>query len=446
MYEYILDTTQDFLPQKNVMLIREYLCKQAPVADDGTIMNNILLTCPACNQIMVRQRSFIKHLQYHNYSPQQCKDALYNTIIDSLKSRQFGQQVEGIIEEVATKLVTNTFKQILIRTDPELPKESFITYNAEKGLFVPSNEKQSQPENILTTNITSIGSISENSTQMSQPSPQNKYVFFDFETTGFWKNDDPPKITEYCFVDVLAGVVLYGLVNPGKAISSQAQGITGLNLNNLRSKLPIESHVNDIIQFLSNNSQGKTYLIAHNGDCLDFKVFAKEFFGKFPEFNYDKIVFVDSLQLMKSESTLHNCLPRKTTKTGKTKLVFAEDVLIEHFNVGDVNNSHCAFYDAIGLLNILIKFYGNLDKTLKAIECFKINQKVGCRCKKGNCSKCSCAKMGRICDSTCGCNSEICKRRKCQYVVNVTMMAVGRPAIQTCQHFYAIHATNHVYR
>ncbi|KAF0984960.1 hypothetical protein FDP41_000859 [Naegleria fowleri] len=254
MYEYILDTTQDFLPQKNVMLIREYLCKQAPVADDGTIMNNILLTCPAY--------------------------ALYNTIIDSLKSRQFGQQVEGIIEEVATKLVTNTFKQ------PELPKESFITFNAEKGLFVPSNEKQSQPENILTTNITSIGSISENSTQMSQPLLQSKYIFFDFETTGFWKNDDPPKITEYCFVDVLAGVVLYGLVNPGKAISSQAQGIYGLNLNNLRSKLPIESHVNDIIQFLSNNSQGKTYLIAHNGDCLDFKVFAKEFFGKFPEVDF----------------------------------------------------------------------------------------------------------------------------------------------------------------
>ncbi|KAF0977171.1 hypothetical protein FDP41_003824 [Naegleria fowleri] len=172
MYEYILDTTHDFLPQKNVMLIREYLCKQ-PVADDGTIMNNILLTCPACNQIMVRQRSFIKHLQYHNYSPQQCKNALYNTIIDSLKSRQ---QVEGIIEEVSTKLVTNTFKQIRIRTEPELPKESFITFNAEKGLFVPSNEKQSQPENILTTNITSIGSISENSTQMSQPLPQINHM------------------------------------------------------------------------------------------------------------------------------------------------------------------------------------------------------------------------------------------------------------------------------
>ncbi|KAG2382645.1 hypothetical protein C9374_005225 [Naegleria lovaniensis] len=405
MYEYVLDVTQDFLPQKNVMLIREYLCKQAPVADDGTIMNNIFLSCPECNQIMVRQRSFIKHLQCHNYSPQQCKDTLYNTIITSLKSRQFGQHVEGIVEEIATKLVTNTFKQIRIRTEPELPKESVITFNSEKGLFVPSNEKQSQAENISTSNIATIDSISEDSTQISKTSPQNKYVFFDFETTGLWKNDDPPKITEYCFVDVLAGAVLYGLVNPGKVISNQAQSITGLNLNILRSKLPIEGHVNDIIQFLNNNSQGKTYLIAHNGDRLDFKVFAKEFFGKFSEFNHDNIVFVDSLRLMKSESTLHNCLPRKMTKKGKSKPVFAEDVLIEHFNLGNVNNSHCAFYDAIGLLNILIKFYGNLDDALKAIECFNTNQlkrkrekindsndnehkakkKVGCRCKKGNC-------------------------------------------------------------
>ncbi|KAF0975517.1 hypothetical protein FDP41_005511 [Naegleria fowleri] len=420
MYEYVLDVTQDFLPQKNVMLIREYLCKQAPVADDGTIMNNIFLSFPECNQIMVRQRSFIKHLQCHNYSPQQCKDTLYNTIITSLKSRQFGQHVEGIVEEIATKLVTNTFKQIRIRTEPELPKESVITFNSEKGLFVPSNEKQSQAENISTSNIATIDSISEDSTQMSETSPQNKYVFFDFETTGLWKNDDPPKITEYCFVDVLTGAVLYGLVNPGKVISNQAQSITGLNLNSLRSKLPIEGHVNDIIQFLNNNSQGKTYLIAHNGDRLDFKVFAKEFFGKFSEFNHDNIVFVDSLRLMKSESTLHNCLPRKMTKKGKSKPVFAEDVLIEHFNLGNVNNSHCAFYDVIGLLNILIKFYGNLDDALKAIECFNTNQlkrkkekindnnddehkakkKVGCRCKKGNSLNCNCAKLGRICDAT----------------------------------------------
>ncbi|KAF0977045.1 hypothetical protein FDP41_003698 [Naegleria fowleri] len=253
MYEYVLDVTQDFLPQKNVMLIREYLCKQAPVADDGTIMNNIFLSCPECNQIMVPQRSFIKHLQCHNYSPLQCKDTLYNTIIISLKSRQFGQHVEGIVEgiveEIATKLVTNTFKQIRIRTEPELPKESVITFNSEKGLFVPSNEKQSQAENISTSNIATIDSISEDSTQMSETSPQNKYVFFDIETTGLWKNDDPPKITEYCFVDVLTGAVLYGLVNPGKVISNQAQSITGLNLNSLRSKLPIEGHVNDIIQF-----------------------------------------------------------------------------------------------------------------------------------------------------------------------------------------------------
>ncbi|KAF0977650.1 hypothetical protein FDP41_003642 [Naegleria fowleri] len=350
MYEYVLDVTQDFLPQKNVMLIREYLCKQAPVADDGTIMNNIFLSCPECNQIM------------------QCKDTLYNTIIISLKSRQFGQHVEGIVEEIATKLVTNTFKQVRIRTEPELPKESVITFNSEKGLFVPSNEKQSQAENISTSNIATIDSISEDSTQMSETSPQNKYVFFDFETTGLWKNNDPPKITEYCFVDVLTGAVLYGLINPGKVISNQAQSITGLNLNSLRSKLPIEGHVMDIIQFLNNNSQGKTYLIAHNGDRLDFKVFAKEFFGKFSEFNHDNIVFVDSLRLMKSESTLHNCLPRKMTKKGKSKPVFAEDVLIEHFNLGNDNNSHCAFYDAIGLLNILIKFYGNLDDALKAID------------------------------------------------------------------------------
>ena len=142
------------------------------------------------------------------------------------------------------------------------------------------------------------------------------------------------------------------------------------------------------------------------------------------------MVYVDSLVLLRNEVDLHSKLPTKetTSKKGitKTKTVFKEEVLIDHLNCGDVSKCHCAFFDVIGLFNVLHLLYGSSTTLLEAIVNYspekrkrnnsnsqgvkKQKTKVGCKCSVRDCKSCTC-KGRKYCNENCACDPSICKRR-----------------------------------
>ena len=99
--DYILDVTQDFLPKKNVFLMREFLCKNIPKLDDNNILNNIHIICPECGQTFVRQRCFMKHVtSYHTKGIDEGKKMLCNALIKSIETSN-GYSKDMSSEELA---------------------------------------------------------------------------------------------------------------------------------------------------------------------------------------------------------------------------------------------------------------------------------------------------------------------------------------------------------
>ncbi|EFC39509.1 predicted protein [Naegleria gruberi] len=406
MFDYILDAVEGFEPQRNTMLIREFMCKNPPNIDSKNIMNNIYILCKECNQPFVRLKSFLKHvMNVHNYSFSEGKQSMIEALLKSIKQSDSSNLLDS--DNLLT-LITNTVDKSIvdqkIRPSEPIPRASRILFNDD--LYTHNKGLPFQHD---------FG--------------DDKYILFDFETTGFWTNDDPPKITEYCFLNMATGESIYGLVNPTKSISYHSTKITGINLNYVRDKPIIEKELDFIIDFIS-NTKGKTFLIAHNGEILDFKVFKKEFYPK-RESKFENIVFVDSLKLMKSHKDLHHKLPKKES-SGRT--AFKEEMLIEHFQVGNVADCHCAFFDVIGLFNILNKFFDDVNTAISNIQEFsktsniekkrkksnsesKLTKVTGCRCTT-SCSnlKCSCKKNERYCfPNTCKCDPDICEQQGCNY-------------------------------
>lgn len=48
----------------------------------------------------------------------------------------------------------------------------------------------------------------------------NKYIFYDLETTGFWKEESPPDIIDFAFINIVSGDFIQSLVNPTIPICS----------------------------------------------------------------------------------------------------------------------------------------------------------------------------------------------------------------------------------
>ena len=247
-----------------------------------------------------------------------------------------------------------------------------------------------------------------------------KFILFDFETTGFWDDAHPPLITEYCFLNMSTGEILYNTVNPKKAVATHASNITGLSLSNLIQAPTIDEEMKDILAFCANEN-GKTYLIAHNGKALDFKVFKREFFGKEP--TTTTFEFVDSYRLMQKLKRIHSMLPTKISKKGKTKTVFNEVELIRHFDIFDTNLCHCAYYDVVGLFNVLTILFETDESLLLEISQYQDKKRKieevtfedvktkKCKCTKGDCSKCACSNNNlEFCDSSCNYSPTTCTR------------------------------------
>ena len=106
MLEYVYDVTEDLLPKKNVMLIREFLCKNPPKLNENNLSNNIHIACPDCQQHFVRNKCFVKHLMnIHFFTPEKCKTALTDALIKFISQSTIDIDQEELIELV-TKVVS----------------------------------------------------------------------------------------------------------------------------------------------------------------------------------------------------------------------------------------------------------------------------------------------------------------------------------------------------
>lgn len=116
------------------------------------------------------------------------------------------------------------------------------------------------------------------------------YVFFDLETTGLPKEErNRTKITDLCFIatsrndiestkhgDTPPVCKLCLLFNPEKEVNPKAASITGLTREYLKNCCTFSEKINTIIAFL-NDLKKPICLIAHNGNCFDFKILLMEF-------------------------------------------------------------------------------------------------------------------------------------------------------------------------
>lgn len=98
----------------------------------------------------------------------------------------------NIIKKCVDKIVSCTNDRLNL---PKLPQNGFIWHSNGKEL---SYNRESLDYRKLRTN-----------------EPQDhRYIFYDLETTGFYKEESPPDLTEYSFIDLYTEEFIQSLVNP----------------------------------------------------------------------------------------------------------------------------------------------------------------------------------------------------------------------------------------
>ena len=122
-------------------------------------------------------------------------------------------------------------------------------------------------------------------------------IYYDFETTGL--NQFHDKITEYCFLkENQSQDMIQSLVNPQKTVSSFVTKLTGITQLMVDSAPYFQDLHTQILEFIS-NSNGYTYLVAHNGDNYDFLMFREHLKSVGYNLNNMPIRSLDTLLLAK---------------------------------------------------------------------------------------------------------------------------------------------------
>ena len=122
-------------------------------------------------------------------------------------------------------------------------------------------------------------------------------IYYDFETTGL--NQFHDKITEYCFLkENQSQDMIQSLVNPQKTVSSFVTKLTGITQQMVDSSPHFQDLHTQILEFIS-NTNGYTYLVAHNGDNYDFLMFREHLKSVGYNLNNMPIRSLDTLLLAK---------------------------------------------------------------------------------------------------------------------------------------------------
>ena len=122
-------------------------------------------------------------------------------------------------------------------------------------------------------------------------------IYYDFETTGL--NQFHDKITEYCFLkENQSQDMIQSLVNPQKTVSSFVTKLTGITQQMVDSAPHFQDLHTQILEFIS-NTNGYTYLVAHNGDNYDFLMFREHLKSVGYNLNNMPIRSLDTLLLAK---------------------------------------------------------------------------------------------------------------------------------------------------
>ena len=122
-------------------------------------------------------------------------------------------------------------------------------------------------------------------------------IYYDFETTGL--NQFHDKITEYCFLkENQSQDMIQSLVNPQKIVSPFVTKLTGITQQMVDSAPHFQDLHTQILEFIS-NTNGYTYLVAHNGDNYDFLMFREHLKSVGYNLNNMPIRSLDTLLLAK---------------------------------------------------------------------------------------------------------------------------------------------------
>ena len=122
-------------------------------------------------------------------------------------------------------------------------------------------------------------------------------IYYDFETTGL--NQFHDKITEYCFLkENQSQDMIQSLVNPQKTVSPFVTKLTGITQLMVDSAPYFQDLHTQILEFIS-NTNGYTYLVAHNGDNYDFLMFREHLKSVGYNLNNMPIRSLDTLLLAK---------------------------------------------------------------------------------------------------------------------------------------------------
>jgi DNA polymerase III alpha subunit (gram-positive type) len=256
---------------------------------------------------------------------------------------------------------------------------------------------------------------------LSQPS--DKYIFYDLETACFWKEEAPPDITEYCFVDLNSGKFIQSLVNPKIPICSRARDKTGITNELVKNSPRTVDALNNIVSFCF-DPNASVFIIAHNGARFDHKVLKYQMAKYSCNIEWKDIVYIDSVDILKRYK---NQMPVSL----KNRKIYNNESVYKHIFGTELKHSYTAFFYCLATIRIILHLCNYSVKDL--LKNIRVNEQCKgtkrkflcdsttnptpkrvsnyCQCQKTSClrASCICTIQSRACSSKCKCHCDKCQ-------------------------------------
>jgi hypothetical protein len=161
------------------------------MSSNNALSNRILITFPksdecSCHGSWIYLRSFLKHLkEAHGYNQKECKALLGKAIMNLIENA-----VESSSDFDYLDTITKCGNKIVVSTNdrssvPDVPKKGSLFYSEHKDLIYRNLMVKRNEEGINPFNMPK-GSFQ----------PSKKFIIYSLKTTGFWRDDFPPDLTD----------------------------------------------------------------------------------------------------------------------------------------------------------------------------------------------------------------------------------------------------------
>lgn len=288
---------------------------------------NILQQSFDSGYIKQDHKSFLKHLkEAHGCNQDQCKELFGQAMTTSIENT-IGSSSEVNYAESIKKCTERMVSSINDRTNiPYIPGKGYIFYSDEFALHYHAsvemnNGTEKHPLNSLLHGF----------------STQDRFLFYDLETTGFWRDDSPPDITELSFIDICTGAFFQTLVNPTIPFCTRARDKTGITKKLVLNSPRPDVALKNAVDFCA-NSNAKVYLIAHNGTKFDRKVLKY----RLAKYNYaieaKSVLFIDSMNIFKG-------FKDEMPLSEKRRRLYNNEDVYKHVFKEILPYGHVAFFD-----------------------------------------------------------------------------------------------------